>query len=105
MLAGNATILYFTGARTEIDDPVGTARVSYFDRFGKTLAAIDGLGSADIDGGNGNLTLYAQDGQERVSSITDPAGNGTAFTYDAYSNPATVTQDPAPGSKITGTHT
>ena len=98
--AGNATQLYFAGARTEIDDPVGTARVSYFDPFGRTLATIDGLGSSDINAGNGNLTTYVYDGQERASSVTYPAGNGTAFTYDAYSNPLTVTQNPASGSGL-----
>jgi RHS repeat-associated protein len=98
--AGNATNLYFAGARTEVDDPMGTARVSYFDPFGRTLAAIDGLGSSDINSGNGNLTSYVNDGQERVSSITYPAGNGTAYTYDAYSNPLTVTQNPVTGSGL-----
>ena len=97
---GNATNLYFAGARTEIDDPVGTARVSYFDPFGRTLATIDGLGSSDINSGNGNLTTYVYDGQERVSAVTYPAGNGTAFTYDTYSNPLSVTQNPASGSGL-----
>jgi RHS repeat-associated protein len=98
--AGNATQLYFAGARTEIDDPAGTARVSYFDPFGRTLATIDGLGSSDINSGNGNLTTYAYDGQERVSSVIYPAGNGTGFAYDTYSNPLTVTQNPASGSGL-----
>ena len=98
--AGNATNLYFAGARTEIDDPAGTARVSYFDPFGRTLATMDGLGSADINSGNGNLTSYINDGQGRISSVTYPAGNGTAFTYDAYSKPLTVTQNPVTGSGL-----
>lgn len=38
---GNVTTLMFAGARTEIDDPGGTARVSYFTPGGKTLAAIE----------------------------------------------------------------
>jgi RHS repeat-associated protein len=98
--AGNATNLYFAGARTEIDDPAGTAHVSYADPFGRTLASIDGLGSAGINSGNGNLTTYSYDGLERVSTATLPEGNATSYTYDSYSNPLTVVQTPKPGSPL-----
>ena len=98
--AGHVTTLYFAGARTEIVEPAGTARVSYFDPFGRTLATLDGLGSADINGGNGTLTRFVLDGQERVAAVTYPAGDGVATTYDAWSNPLTVTRTPVAGSGL-----
>ncbi|MDA8248906.1 MAG: DUF6531 domain-containing protein [Rhodospirillales bacterium] len=97
---GNLTTLRIAGSRTEIDDPVGTARVSYFTPRGKTLATIDGLGSATINGGAGNLTTWTYDGLDRVVTQTLPAGNGLSYTYDAYSNPLTVTQTPVSGSGL-----
>src|SRR5260370_27664065 len=45
---GNTTTLFFAGARSETDDPAGTARVSYFSQPGRTLATIQGLGSPGI---------------------------------------------------------
>jgi RHS repeat-associated protein len=98
---GNVTNLFFAGTRTEIDDPVGTARVSYFTPRGKTVATIDGLGSSTINGGAGNLTVSTYDGLDRLLTMTFPAGNGLAYTYDILSNPLTITQIPIPGSGLT----
>lgn len=97
---GNTTTLFFAGTRTEIDDPVGTAHVSYFTARGKTVASIEGLGSSTINSGAGNLTTSTYDGLGRLLTTTLPAGNGIAYTYDSYSNPLTVTQTPIAGSGL-----
>lgn len=97
---GHVTNLFFAGTRTELDDPAGTARVSYFTARGKTLASIEGLGSATINAGAGNLTTYTYDGLDRVLTVKLPGGNSATYAYDTYSNPLSVTQTPAPGSSL-----
>jgi YD repeat-containing protein len=97
---GNVFTLRIAGTRGETDDPTGTARVSYFTPRGRTLATIDGLGSSAINNGAGNLTSYVYDGLDRVTSVTYPAGWSQSFTYDAYSNPLSITSTPPTGSPL-----
>jgi|GEM_PF-924223 RHS repeat-associated protein len=97
---GNVFTLRLAGTRGETDDPTGTARVSYFTPRGRTLATIDGLGSSSINNGDGNLTSYVYDGLDRVTSVTYPAGWSRSFTYDAYSNPLSITSTPPIGSPL-----
>lgn len=100
--AGNVGTLFFAGARSEVDDPTGTARVSYFSARGRTLASIDGLGSADINAGAGSKTTYAYDGRERLTLVTAPEGGTTAYSYSAdfNDNILKITRTPKPGSPL-----
>jgi len=97
---GSVTTIHIAGSRAETIDPIGTSRVSYFSPRGRTLATIDGLGSADINGGAGNLTSYAYDGLDRVMEVTYPAGRSQSYTYDANSNPLSITSAPPSGSPL-----
>jgi len=97
---GHVSTLLFAGTRTEIVDPAGTSRVSYFSPSGQTLATIDGLGSAGINSGAGNLTAYTLDGLNRVSTVTLPEGGKQTFSYDAYSKPTAIVSTPKPGSGL-----
>jgi len=98
--SGNVTTMYIAGTRTEMIDPVGTAWISYFNARGKTTASIAGLGSAGINGGAGNLTDYAYDGLDRLSTVTQPEKNSVTYTYNAYSNPTSIAQNPKPGTPL-----
>lgn len=97
---GNLTTLRIAGTRAELDDPVGTARVSYFTPRGKTLAYIEGLGSSTINSGAGNQTTSTYDGLDRVSTTTLPSGKELSYAYDTYSNPLNITQTPITGSGL-----
>ncbi len=79
---------YFAGSRSEEVDPLGHARVWYYDRHGKPLLAIDAEGHA---------TAHAYDGQQRRVRTTLPEGNALAYTYDARHNVETLTHHPRPG--------
>lgn len=100
--AGNVGTLFFAGARSEIDDPTGTARVSYFSPRGRTLASIDGLGSSDINAGAGKKTTYSYDGRDRLTLVRAPEGGTTGYAYspDFNDNILTLTQTPKPGSPL-----
>jgi len=86
---GDATLAYFAGSRTEIDNPAGNATIVYFDPLGRTLLSIDGVG---------NQTIYRYDGQERLVTKTLPEGNSFSYTYDLALNVLSETQAPKPGA-------
>src|SRR5262249_55113525 len=86
-------------------DPVGTSRVSYFSARGKQLASIEGLGSATINAGAGNQTMYAYDNLDRIQSMVLPEGNRITYSYDLFhnawaSNVSAVQRWPKPGSPL-----
>jgi RHS repeat-associated protein len=99
---GNTATLFFAGARSETDDPAGTAHVSYFSQRGKTLATIEGLGSPGINNGAGNKTSYAYDGRDRLTTVTAPEGGTSGYIYSAdfNDNVTMVTRTPKPGSPL-----
>ena len=99
---GNTTALFFAGARSETDDPAGTAHVSYFSQRGRTLATIEGLGTPGINNGAGNKTSYIYDGRDRLTLATAPEGGTSGYTYSAdFNNNVTqVTRTPKPGSPL-----
>jgi RHS repeat-associated protein len=100
---GNTTSLFFAGARSETDDPAGTAHVSYFSQRGKRLAIIEGLGSSGINSGAGNKTSLAYDGRDRLTLVTAPEGGTAGYTYspDLENNVITIKKTAKPGSSLT----
>jgi len=99
---GNISALYFAGARSEIDDAIGTANVSYFSARGKTLATIEGLGSAGVSNGAGNKTSYAYDGRDRRTLVTAPELGTIEYSYSAdfNDNVTRILRFPKPGSPL-----
>ena len=93
---GNVTTAYIAGTRAELVDPAGTSTVNYFTPRGRISASIEGLGSPTINARAGNLTTSTFDGLDRVLTTTAPEGNSVAYTYDANSNPLTITASPKP---------
>lgn len=89
--AGNATGQYYAGTRTETDDALGDAHVLYFTERGQALIDIDALG---------NQTVNTYDGLDRLVTTTLPEGDGVAYSYDANSNPVTITANAKPGSGL-----
>jgi RHS repeat-associated protein len=98
---GNLTTLFFAGARSETDDPAGTAHVSYFSQRGKIVASIEGLGSASLSNGAGNKTIYQYDGLDRLKAVFFPELGSLLYFYTTTNplanNVASVTQFAKPG--------
>ncbi len=88
---GQVFNLYFAGSRTTTIDPLGNTVVWYMNKFGKMTRQIDPLGYK---------TDYVYDGLNRQISATYPEGNQTLWSWDANTNPLTVTQVPKPGSGL-----
>jgi len=89
---------FFAGYRSEEDDAYGTQHVLYYNPRGKVLFEIQDLAGLD------RVTARLYDGLDRVSSVTQPEGGVTSFTYGTTNpwanNVASVTQTPKPGSPL-----
>ena len=76
-VSGNNTTwnYYFAGYRSEEDDAYGTQHVLYYNPRGKVQFEIQDLASLD------RVTATLYDGLDRASSVTQPEGGVTSFTY------------------------
>lgn len=95
---------FFAGYRSEEDDAYGTQHVIYYNPRGKPLFDIQ-----DAAGLN-RVTATVYDGLDRLSTVTQPEGGSTSWTYDTTLNPwannvATTTRNPKPGSPLSPTTT
>ncbi|MHC4943554.1 MAG: RHS repeat-associated core domain-containing protein [Planctomycetota bacterium] len=86
---GNTYHYYYSGARTEEENPLGDSMAWYFDGSGRKLVEIDALG---------HETLYEYDGYGRLVLETFSEENRTAYEYDQNHNNTRITRHPKPGS-------
>lgn len=86
---GNQYLYYYSGSRSEEENPLGDSMVWYFNDMGKRLSEIDVLGQE---------TLFSYDGHNRMNETTYPEENRTTYAYDVNHNNTVVTHHPKPGS-------
>lgn len=90
-ILGHTRTFYIAGSRSEIVDPVGNSRITYFDSVGNPVKDIDALG---------NITTREFDGLGRMVKSVMPEGNYTTWLYDASNNVLTETEVAKPGSAL-----
>ena len=81
------TSYYFAGSRTEIDDPLGDATITYLNPFGLDIADVDAVG---------NVTQSTYDALDRLVTATRPDKNYSTLAYDSFNNVISVTDVPKP---------
>ncbi|MBN9397273.1 MAG: RHS repeat protein [Candidatus Melainabacteria bacterium] len=73
----NSTFYYYAGYRTEIVSANGKKAISYMNRFGDVVKAVDQLGK---------VTLAEFDALRRMTKRTLPEGNRVEYTFDVNNN-------------------
>lgn len=82
---------YFAGSRTEEVNPLGNARILYFNKYGSPVRTINALGKK-------SFSKY--DGRNRLIEFTAPEGNKVQYSYDRNNNVLTQTFVAKPGSGL-----
>lgn len=90
-ILGHTRTFYIAGSRSEIVDPVGNSRITYFDGVDNPVKDIDALG---------NVTTREFDGLGRLVKSVMPEGNFTTWLYDSSNNVLTETEIAKPGSPL-----
>jgi len=94
---GHITTAFFSGTRTEIDDPTGVRHVWNLDAQGNVLSEIQDFGPSP----HLNITtVNTYDTQSNLISALMPEGDSIGYTYDALNNPLSITHTPKPGSAL-----
>lgn len=89
---GNQWSYYFAAkSRAEEVDPVGSSKISYYNRHGSSIKDVNALGF---------VRTTSFDGLQRPTVITAPEGNTTSFVYDINSNVIQTTVTAKPGSGL-----
>ncbi len=86
---GRVSSAIYRRGRVTLTDPSGNARTRYVDPFGNVVRVVEGIGGFQV-------TTYDYDVLDRLVTVRDPGGHGTAIQYDALGR-RTLLVDPDTG--------